>query len=437
MSASNEPDAGARAPSDPDSGPGGDWAGADLAYLRSPEAIRARAEAVLAAGLDGRLTHFEVRLSQLEAVAAYVAEVTRAAYPDLAIPYHSRWGHFGVGGIDRMAEVDAALAGATPTERGAALFDLVITSVLLDAGAGMAWRYRETETGQVFARSEGLAVASLRAFLAGAFSSDPTRPLQADATGLAAVDGACLGVYFQAGPGNPLVGVDGRAAMMQRLGAAVAAAPHLFAPAEGGPGSRADVARLGGLFERLRGRAQGGALPAREILAAVLEGLGSIWQGPVSVGGVGLGDVWPHPAAGPDGLMPFHKLAQWLSYSLVEPLEWAGVEVTSLDQLTGLAEYRNGGLFVDLGVLVPKHDQVCGRPHPPGAEVIVEWRALTIALLDRLAEPVRRLLGRSAAELPLTKILEGGTWRAGRKIAAEKRADGGPPIRIDSDGTVF
>lgn len=36
------------------------------------------------------------------------------------------------------------------------------------------------------------------------------------------------------------------------------------------------------------------------------------------------------------------------------------------------------------------------------------------------------------------KVLEGGTWTAGRKIAKEKRPETcGPPIVIVSDGTVF
>jgi hypothetical protein len=39
--------------------------------------------------------------------------------------------------------------------------------------------------------------------------------------------------------------------------------------------------------------------------------------------------------------------------------------------------------------------------------------------------------------LPLAKILQGGTWAAGRKIARERRADGSPPLRVVSDGTVF
>jgi len=69
--------------------------------------------------------------------------------------------------------------------------------------------------------------------------------------------------------------------------------------------------------------------------------------------------------------------------------------------------------------------------------LVIEWRALTLALLDRTAQLVRDMLGVSTAQLPLARILEGGTWRAGRAIALEARADGSPPLRVDSDGTVF
>lgn len=420
-----------------------DDARAAVLYLRSPEAIRARTGRVLEAGLAAGLAHFSVHLDRLDQAASYVLEVTREAYPDLAIPYHSRWGHFRVGGLDRVTVLERDLTGRSADERGRALYDLAVTSVLLDAGAGPDWRYVEPGTARTWTRSEGLAVASFDAFVAGAFSSDPLEaPLRADADGLARVDAARLGACFQAGPGNPLVGLEGRAALMARLGAAVRAAPHIFLADEaGGP------PRIGGMFSYLRGRAAQGVLPAREILAAVLEGLGPIWESPTRIAGVRLGDVWPHPAArAPAGagepalaadLVPFHKLSQWLSYSLVEPLEAAGIQVVDLDALTGLAEYRNGGLFVDLGVIEPRHPDVTGQAHGPGSEIIVEWRALTLALLDRLAERVRAMVGLDPQQLPLTRILEGGTWRAGRKIAAERRPDGGPPIRIDSDGTVF
>jgi hypothetical protein len=68
---------------------------------------------------------------------------------------------------------------------------------------------------------------------------------------------------------------------------------------------------------------------------------------------------------------------------------------------------------------------------------VVEWRALTVALLDRTAVEVRRILGVDAAALPLAKVLEGGTWAAGREIARERRPDGRPPLTVASDGTVF
>jgi len=60
-----------------------------------------------------------------------------------------------------------------------------------------------------------------------------------------------------------------------------------------------------------------------------------------------------------------------------------------------------------------------------------------LALLDRLAVRVRERLGKSAAEFPLTKVLEGGSWAAGREIAAERRPDGSAPLLIASDGTLF
>jgi hypothetical protein len=136
-------------------------------------------------------------------------------------------------------------------------------------------------------------------------------------------------------------------------------------------------------------------------------------------------------------LVPFHKLSQWLTYSLLEPLQDLGLTITDLDQLTGLAEYRNGGLCVDLGLLQPKHADVTAEAHLPSSEMIVEWRSLTIILLDRIADAIRNTLGMNAIDLPLVKVLEGGTWAAGRKIAAELRDSGVPPIQVKSDGTVF
>ena len=173
--------------------------------------------------------------------------------------------------------------------------------------------------------------------------------------------------------------------------------------------------------------ATGEDVKAASILAAVLEKLSPIWPSP-------MGDVWRHSAI---GLVPFHKLSQWMSYSLVEPIEGAGLKVVDLDALTGLPEYRNGGLLVDAGALRPKQSALLTQTFAPGDEPIVEWRALTVALLDRIGAHVRVHLGMDAKQLPLVKVLEAGTWFAGRVLAAERRPGGGPPIAVDSDGTVF
>jgi hypothetical protein len=77
------------------------------------------------------------------------------------------------------------------------------------------------------------------------------------------------------------------------------------------------------------------------------------------------------------------------------------------------------------------------RDHEVASSLVVEWRALTVALLDRVADGLRQRLGLDATSLPLAKILEGGTWAAGRLLARERRADASPPVKVISDGTVF
>ncbi|HXA39475.1 MAG TPA: DUF1688 family protein [Phenylobacterium sp.] len=385
--------------------------------LLTAAAVRERAHEMLAAALAGEVAEWRVDLGRLDAAADLTAQVVREAYPDLNVPFHARWRHFRVEGRDLWAERDKPWSDSRDQARAA--FDLAITSVLLDAGAGPDWRFRDAATGATLSRSEGLGIASFRMFEAGALSANPSDPLRAD--GLAAIDAAALAKAFQASPGNPLVGLEGRAALLRRLGEA--------------------VGRPGDLFDVMAARAADGRLPAPVILEVLLQALGPIWPGRLSLGGAPLGDCWRHPAIRrddpSDGFMPIHKLSQWLAYSLIEPLEAAGIAVVDIDGLTGLAEYRNGGLFVDTGVLALADPQAAGRPNPVEGPLVVGWRALTVALLDAIAPMVRERLGVAAEAFPLARVLEGGTWAAGRRIARRLRADGGPPIAVVSDGTVF
>jgi len=295
------------------------------------------------------------------------------------------------------------------------------------------WRYRDPQTGSAIGRSEGLGLASLAMFASGAFSADPRVPLRVDAAALANFGVAELEHGMQVSDGNPLVGMEGRADLLRRLGGLVASKPEIF--------GSVDKPRPGGLFDRLAKLADGGSLPAPTILSELLQQLGPVWPSRLTLGGIALGDCWKRPSLtstdATNCLVPLHKLSQWLAYSLIEPLQNAGIEVTDIDGLTGLAEYRNGGLFVDTGVLVFRDAEAARQAHEVASPLVVEWRALTVALLDRVADGLRQRLGRDATSMPLAKILEGGTWAAGRLLARERRADGAPPVKVISDGTVF
>jgi hypothetical protein len=398
--------------------------------LLSAAAVRERAQEMLAAGEAGSLSHFTVHRERLDGCADFVAAVIRDNYPSLAVPLHARWRHLHFGGHDLWAEIAATARWRDTAAKARAAFDLAIVSVLLDAGAGPDWRYRDGATGLQAARSEGLALASLRMFEVGAFSADPADPMRADADRLAAFTADDLAKGFQASERNPLTGLAGRAALIATLGRAVRDNPAVFA--------QHDRARPGGLFDDL---ARTGTLPAPDILRHVLHNLGGIWPGRIALDGVSLGDTWRHPAIRRDdqtsGLIPFHKLSQWLSYSLIEPLREAGTAITDIDGLTGLAEYRNGGLFVDAGVIALRDSGEAARAHEVGSALVVEWRALTVALLDAIAPLVRGRLGLDAARFPLGSVLEGGTWAAGRRLARKQRTGGAPPNPVISDGTVF
>jgi Protein of unknown function (DUF1688) len=418
--------------------------------LRDPAAIRARARELLARARAGDSAYFLVGPdSALDDAAQWVATVTRERYPDGRIPYHSRWRHFEAGGVDRRGLLDAQIADLDPVERARAQIELTIVSVLLDAGAGVDWFYREDTTGQRFTRSEGLGVASFHAFLTGMFSSDPTRPCQADAAGLQAITTDRLAAVFQVSADNPLVGLEGRAALLRRLGDIKAATsegaleaesrlPDALRPKQRGRFDRVDTS-LADLIPIATAR--DGTIGITQIFSRVLRAYSHAWLAPNKLAdGTPLGDCWPHYAIRgeslSDGWMPFHKLSQWLTYSLLEPFEWAGVTVIGLDALTGLPEYRNGGLLLDAGVILPKNAALLDRTWKVSDEFIVEWRALTVALLDELAPRMRKILGKTEAEMPLACVLEGGTWAAGRVLAQQLRG-GLPPIKVVSDGTVF
>ncbi len=398
----------------------------EVDYLLSPLAIRDRAADIFRY-TNADKGYFAIEESKFASTVKTVMDTIYKNYPTLAIPFHSRWGHFRVGGVDRVKEFELTLAKFDPMERARIKLDLVVTSVLLDAGAGPTWSFLEEITAKIFSRSEGLGVASYYMFLAGAMSVD-RKSLRADAVGLKNISVEDIQKAFQVSEKNPLVGVEGRCKLLNNLGTAL----------ENRKIFRNE--RPGNLLDYLEEN-HGKNIPAKAILRAVLDGFGAIWPGRLSANGVNLGDVWQHSklssVGGVEILVPFHKLSQWMTYSLIEPIQEAGFTVSGVEELTGLAEYRNGGLFVDSGFLRIKNPADADKSWRPDSEFIIEWRALTIHSLDRIGAEVQKALGKKPADFPLAKVLEGGTWWAGRFLAKEKRSNGEPPIKIESDGTVF
>lgn len=414
-------------------------------HLRDLAAIRATARQILADARRGASKNFRVHDEKVADATSLVARVTRDNYPDLEIPFHSRWRHFEIPASDHSASDHSPrnlayeLIGDPRRAAGAGAklewltraWDLVMVSVLLDAGAGDQWRYKDKATGISFSRSEGLGIASLRMFEAGIFSASPaTDPLRVDALRLSTLEPAELAAGFQATQENPLAGLEGRANLLRSFGEKLLRPDYEMDP----------LTRPGELAGVIIDAARGGSVAIPSIFGELLNRLSSMWPGRPVVDGSAMGDVWYFAGAGAGspapGYVPFHKLTQWLTYSLAEPLVATGIRITGLGELTGLPEYRNGGLLIDTGVLELVDANAATGTHAPDSALIVEWRALTVALLDEIAADVRKQL--EQPDLELAQILQGGTWTAGRRIAAEKRGPlAPPPLKIQSDGTVF
>lgn len=395
--------------------------------LRNLEMIRERCGEIFNLAKEDRAKHFKLDLSRLPSCADFVLDISKKNYPDNNIPFHSRWRHFKEGEVEKLV----SSWKCDEVEKVRRMLDLVTISVLLDAGAGAEWHYIDGE-GLRQERSEGLAIATFDMFLDGIFSSDEAVPHRVNAVGLKNLTVKKLEKGFQIGEKNPMVGLKGRFGLLKRLSKALRHHGEYFGEEVFRPGNLVDY-----VLKHLDSNKK---VSIRVLWKAVIEGFESVW--PENHSGVRRGDVWVASElkkVGQTGsdMVPFHKLSQWLTYSLLEPFHRLGIQFTDLNLMTGLAEYRNGGLFIDMGVLIPRKDEYTHMTFDVGSELVVEWRALTIVLLDEVAKIVRVKLNKTEEELPLVRVLQGGTWAAGRVIAKEKRGGRTAPISVRSDGTVF
>ncbi|KAM5349775.1 hypothetical protein ACJ41O_006280 [Fusarium nematophilum] len=452
----------------------------DRDYLLSLQAVRANAERVLAAANKGQLNHFNYDPSRMDSVSEFVINVIKRDFgPDKfnEIPPHGRWQHFDHGGVARIDPLIASWrreGNVDNVEITRRLIDLFFVSVLLDAGAGDDWKFNEAGTNATYTRSEGIAIASFHMFRAGVFMAGSEHKDRADAKGLSLLTTDVFDTYFQISPENPMLGVESRVRLLNDVGTSLLKLPEIFGVA-GRPGNIVGT-RKSPLVEHARSmlriltifikdylidRAGGSeSLNYEDLWSALQKLLIPSWpKDRTHIDGQPVGDAWPLQVLAAqsktDGnesprhtIQPFHKLTQWLGYSLMVPfVRLLGVQWTNAELGTGLPEYRNGGLFVDLGVLVLKEQaladglQTSGQKLPgfsATSDVIVEWRAMTVALLDELHNVISEKFALEGVSLSMAQMLEAGSWKSGRELAAKYRPETrSSPILVLGDGTLF
>ncbi|KAJ5094960.1 hypothetical protein N7532_007251 [Penicillium argentinense] len=431
---------------------------ADIEYLKGLRAVRERAHIVLKAAERDELTHFTYHGEKMPEVADYVAGIIKRDFGPSnfdKIPPHGRWQHFDIGGIPRVDQLIKGWQAAQydDLEITRRLIDLFFVAVLLDAGAGDVWTFTEPGTGNVYGRSEGIAVAALYMFKAGTLAGSGTsgRNEAVDGHGLASLQIETFRKHFQITPDNEIISDSSRVDLLNSVGSSLLSLPDIFG----------ESGRPGNLVDYLLAQRIGKEDLDYEVLWSVLQQvLLPAWpKNRTHVAGVPIGDAWPletlkRQSEGQKSendtlsIQPFHKLTQWLAYSLSVPfirvlkLQWE-----KIDRGTGLPEYRNGGLFVDLGVLllkdqVLKQGQQNSQQETPSfnatSDVIVEWRAMTVALLDKLHEIISAQFTQQGICLSMAQMLEAGTWKGGRELAAKYRPQTkSSPIVIQGDGTLF
>ncbi len=408
--------------------------------LLCADTVRKRCRRIGELALVGQANWFSINQTNFQRCVKLVENTCLQNYPDLNIPYHSRWRHFDVGETNLWQHYTHAFKGKR-SELARSAVDLIFLSVLLDAGAGARWVFKDPVTAKSLSRSEGLAAASIDLFFNHIARFEHIKGWIMDVDSLQLVTPQKLASTFQHSYKNSLSDIDGRSALLQGL-ATILESYRTEQQLYNRPSNLIDECLE--MSKKSFGRKA--SIDAAAVLAIVLKRFGAMWPKGYYVQGndceaLNLGDCGYHSQLTTDdeteGIIPFHKLSQWLTYSLIEPLQWAGINVVNLDGLTGLSEYRNGGLFIDTGSLQPLDQDLLSSKLTVDSEAVVEWRALTVYLLDQLAVELRTMLKLSEKQLPLYAVLQGGTWLAGRDLATRLRPQATAPLNLVADGSVF
>ena len=390
-----------------------------------PSSIRRGANVLFGLAERDALEHFRLNQSKLSRLATNLAQ----SINPIAVQPHTQWRNLEHDGVRRIAELNDQLMRTldTSNERVRARLDLLFLNEALETGGNGSWKYYDSLSDKFLTRTEALATATLRLFQNGFFSSEPHTPLRVDTHRLRSISDSELADAFQISHDNQMLG--GIGAKHQRL---AALADYLECQTEFLDRTATRPGNILNVFSPSN-------IPLEPLFSFLAKSLTTIWPGNLNNGSP-LGDAWPHRALDSDpvlqGIAPIHRITQWLHYAIAPALTDYGFTPISTIELTGLPGYRNTGLLVDVGVIIPRNPALFSSPHLLGDEAIVELRCLTISAMDRVLLSIHQHHNLSHDSCPMAK-LNGLFWHAGRTKAAELRPDGSPPFVVKDQGVPF
>lgn len=398
----------------------------NLNFLLSPAAIRQQCMKVFTLAVEGK-SHFILHLDEIPKVADYVFEVLTERYPQLEIPGHSCWVHLKES-TKRQEILASYLDTLDNEERLKFKIDFATLVSVIGAGTGSEWSFEDKEEGIKLGRTEGLVCAAFDLMMSDLFKTDGL--YQLNAQNLLSLEVQSFTSMFQISEKNKLYGIEGRLSLLNQLGYCLENNNSYFDLEQ----------RPGDLLNTFKKALSAGEIEAYSLFHSILKAFHKIWPSRLNINGVSMGDTWLYKPIGTspiEQILPFHTLSQFMVYSYFSAIEDYGWKIVNKDSLSGLSDYRNSGLFVDLGVLELRDIFELQKLHLPSDNIILEWRALSVVLLDQLAKVIRDKMTLDSQQFPLWKILEAGSWHAGRKIAYHIRANGEPPLKIQSQGMVI
>lgn len=368
---------------------------AAVEHLHRLEVIRERAWMLLAAAEREQSDHFQPSPEAVGAVAVALAELIRAAPQGETPPAAERapllanlWHGLRLDQPTALEALATALAGGDGLAHARSGADLAVLHRVIEP-AGLP--------------SKGPLLDALVTFFAagGCTAKTPGAPAL-DAPGLRRILAGDGGIE----PPEALLKLlaePERRERLRLLASGLEQAPELFG-AEG---------RFGLVLDRLVAMASGTnggrRIDAQQVVDLLAPLIDPITASTVRLGGRLAGDVWRHPLAWAGDrsreLVPFHAVLLALLLDLVEPLQEAELGLSGIEHVPVPADRALAALMLRLGLVRPRHAAIARLRHPPGSDIVVELRALSVALADRLADRLRAELGRTAHDLPVAGIV--------------------------------